>query len=136
MSIFKLPDENYKYGLSYNSNFNNQLLSGINSGLLFYNYQKDTQLYRPTDMKPLDKISFDVINDDLDKYNNNYSKSDDLYNNSKASVASAIAGISKSGDDIVQKITDEIKKVFTFDTSGLKTYASLFLLFIIFYKKI
>ena len=136
MSIFKLPDENYKYGLSYNSNFNNQLLSGINAGLSLYNKEKDTQLYRPTDVKPLDAVNFDVINDDLDRYDNNYSKSDDVYNNSKATVAGAIAGIRKSGDDIVQRIIDEIKKLFTFDTSGVKTYIGAFLLFIIIMKKI
>jgi len=136
MSHFRLPDEAYKYGLSYNSNFNNQLLSGINQGLSLYDRDTDTKLYRPTDVKPLDKVNFDVINDDLDKYDKNYNKQDNLYNNSKATVAGAIAGFNKSADDYIQRIINEIKKLFTFDTSGLKTYAGLFILFLIAYKKI
>jgi hypothetical protein len=93
MSIYRLPDEAYKYGLSYNSNFNNQLLAGINAGLSLYDRDNDTKLYRPTNLKPLDAVDFDVINKDLDKYDNNYNKQDDIYNNSKASVSGALAGL-------------------------------------------
>ena len=77
--IFRLPDDNYKYGLSYNSNFNNQMMKGINSGLSLYDRDYDTTLYRATNLKPLDNVSFDKINDDLDKYENNYNKQDDIY---------------------------------------------------------
>ena len=47
-----------------------------------------------------------------------------------------VEGINKSADDYIQRIINEIKKLFTFDTSGLKTYAGLFILFLIAYKKI
>ena len=87
-TIKLLPDDNYKYNISRNINFNNQLLSGINSGLSLYDKETDTQLYRPSDIKPLDRVSFDDINKKLE---NNYSKNDDLYNNSKSSVAGVIA---------------------------------------------
>ena len=133
-SFYRLPDNNYKYGLSYNSNFNNQLLSGINQGLSLYDRDTDTKLYRPTDVKPLDKVNFDVINDDLDKYDKNYNKQDNLYNNSKATVAGAIAGLSKSTDDTIEKLKSDIKNLFNFD--GLKTYIGVFLVFLIIYKKI
>ena len=136
MSRFRLPNDQYKYTQSSYSSFNNQLLSGINSGLSLYDTVNDTKLYKPTNWKPLDSISFDEINNDLDKYDKDYNKQDDIYHNSKSSVAGAIAGISKSADDTVQKIINEIKKIFTFDTSGIKTYAGLFLLFLIVYKKL
>ena len=71
MSRYRLPNEDYKYELSLYSNFNNQLLSGINSGLSLYNKETDTKLYRPTNTKPLDAVNFDVINEDLDKYDKN-----------------------------------------------------------------
>ena len=134
MSTYRLPNDNYKYELSLYSNFNNTLLSGINSGLSLYDIKTDTKLYRPTDTKPLDAVSFDKINEDLDKYDKNYNKQDDIYHNSKASVAGAIAAIGQTGDDWIQKIINEIKKFFNFD--GLKTYAGLFLAFLIVYKKI
>ena len=128
-TIKLLPDDNYKYNISRNINFNNQLLSGINSGLSLYDKETDTQLYRPSDTKPLDRVSFDDINKKLE---NNYSKNDDLYNNAKSSVAGVITGINKTGDDTI----NEIKKLFAFDSSGLKTYIGMFLIFLIIYKKI
>ena len=134
MSSYRLPNEEWKYRQSLYSSFNNQLLSGINSGLSLYDKDTDTKLYKNTDWKPLDKVNFDTINNDLDKYDKNYNKQDDLYNNSKASVAGAIAGISKSTDDNVDNIKNSLKNIFNFE--GLKTYLGLFLLFMIVYKKI
>jgi len=136
MSHFRLPDEYYKNGLVYNASFNNELLSGINQGLSLYSKEQDTKLYRPLDVKPLEKVNFDVINNDLDKYDKNYNKQDDLYNNSKSTVAGAIAGISKSTDDVIEKLEYDIKNLFNFDTSGFKTYIGVFLVFLIIYKKI
>jgi hypothetical protein len=52
---------------------------GINSGLSIYDRDYDATLYRATNLKPLDNVSFDKINDDLDKYENNYNKQDDIY---------------------------------------------------------
>jgi hypothetical protein len=75
-----------------------------------------------------------VINDDLDKYDKNYTKNDDIYNNTKASVSGAIAGLSKSTDDTIEKLKSDIKNLFNFD--GLKTYIGVFLVFLIIYKKI
>ena len=132
MSRYRLPNEDWKYKESLYSNFNNQLLSGINSGLSLYDRETDTKLYKNTDWKPLDAVNFDVINNDLDKYDTNYNKQDDLYNNSKASIAGAIAGINKSTDDTIENLKNDIKNLFNFD--GLKTYAGLFLLFLILIK--
>ena len=130
MSSYRLPSEDWKFKQSLFSNFNNQLLAGHNQGLSLYNYDTDTNLYKNTDTKPLDAVSFDVINNDLDKYDNNYNKQDDIYHNSKASISGAISAIGQTGDDYIQRTINEIKKLFTFDTSGLKTYGGLFILFI------
>ena len=134
MSTYRLPNEEWKYRQSLYSNFNNQLLSGINSGLSLYDRDTDTKLYKNTDWKPLDKVNFDVINDDLDKYDKNYNKQDDIYNNSKSAIAGVIAGINKSTDDTIENIKDSLNNILNFD--GIKTYLGLFLLFLIEYKKI
>ena len=131
MSSYRLPSDSYKYELSLYSNFNNQLLAGHNQGLSLYNYDTDTNLYKNTDTRPLDAVSFDVINNDLDKYDNNYNKQDDIYHNSKATVAGVIAGISKTIDNSLEKVKNDI-----FNFEGMKTYIGLFLLFLIAYKKI
>ena len=81
----------------------------------------------------MDAISFDTINNDLDKYDKNYNLNDDIYHNSKSSVAGVIAGISKTIDNSLEKVKNDI---FNFDTSGLKTYGGLFLVFLIIMKKI
>ena len=129
MSSYRLPNEDYKYQLSLFSNFNNQLLSGINSGLSLYDKDTDTKLYKPTDYKPLDDVNFNTINNDLDKYDKNYNINDDIYNNSKSSVAGVIAGISKTIDNSLEKVKNDI-----FNFEGIKTYAGLFLLFLILIK--
>jgi hypothetical protein len=134
MSTYRLPNEEWKYRQSLYSSFNNQLLAGHNQGLALYNYDTDTKLYKNTDYKPLDKVNFDTINNDLDKYDKNYNKQDDIYNNSKSAVAGVIAGINKSTDDTVDNIKNSLKNLFNFE--GLKTYVGLFLLFLIVYKKI
>ena len=96
MSNQYLPSESWKYKQSLYSNFNNQLLSGINSGLSLYDRETDTTLYKSTDYKPLDNVNFDDINQ---KLKDNYSKNDDIYNNVKASVSGLLSGVSNSIDN-------------------------------------
>lgn len=127
---YRLPNDQYKYTQSLYSNFNNQLLSGINSGLSLYDRDRDTKLYKPTDWKPLDAVSFDKINEDLDKYEKNYTKNDDIFNNTKSYVEGAIAGLNKSTDDSL----NSLKNLFNFDLSSFKIYGLLLFIFLIIRK--
>jgi hypothetical protein len=74
MSNKYLPSDSWRYQQSLYSNFNNNLLSGINQGLSLYSPEKDITLYKPLDYKPLDNISFDNINQKIDENNNLYNK--------------------------------------------------------------
>ena len=134
-----LPNEEWKYRQSINSNFNNQLLSAYNQGFSLYDRETDTKLYRETDYKPLDRLNFDDIND---KLKSNYSKNDDVYNNSKSFVYGFVDQINNSTKNTtdnakkeISKATDaikhEIKNLFNIDTSNLKIYGGLLILFII-----
>uniref|UniRef100_A0A6C0EE57 Uncharacterized protein n=1 Tax=viral metagenome TaxID=1070528 RepID=A0A6C0EE57_9ZZZZ len=130
----RLPDDYYKYQLSFNSNFNNQLLKGINSNLSLYDRDYDTKLYRPTNMKPLDAISFDKINENLDKYDKNYTKQDDIFHNSKSAISGAISGFNEKIENSVDNVKNDLKNLFNIDTSGLKIYGLLLFIFL-FLKK-
>ena len=133
-NIIRLPDDIYKYQLSYNSNFNNQLLNGINNGLSLYDRDYDTTLYRPTDTKPIDVLSFDEINKNLDKYEQNYNKQDDIYNNSKAAISGAISGFNSKVENSFENLKNDLKNSFNIDTSGLKIYGLLLFVFLLLKK--
>jgi len=134
MSSIRLPDDNYKYGLSYNSNFNNQLIKAHNMGFALYDRDYDMKLYRPTDLKPLDAISFDQINENLDKYDKNYNKQDDIFNNSKSAVAGAISGFNQKVENSLENVKNDIKNLFNIDTNAIKLYGGLILLYLILKK--
>ena len=56
----------YRYKLSLYSNFNNELMSGINQGLSLYSPQEDLKLYKTIDTKPLDEVNKNI--DDNKKF--------------------------------------------------------------------
>ncbi len=89
----RLPNDIWKFQQTSYSSFNNELLSGINSGLSLYSPNIDSKLYKNTDLKPIENISFDKINENLDKYDINYNKQDDIYNNTKAYIEGAVSAI-------------------------------------------
>ena len=72
-----LPNQSWIYQQSLYSNFNNNLLSGINSGLSLYDPEYDKTLYKPLDTKTLQNTNFDDINIRL-------KKNDDIYENVKS----------------------------------------------------
>ena len=120
-----LPSESWKYQQTLYSNFNNNLISGINQGLSLYNPEKDLTLYKQIDTKPLDSINFDNINKKLDENNN-------LYNNAKSTVSGGLSGlIQGSGEGFNNYISNTLG----IDSNGIKTYIGLFLIFLLIYKK-
>ena len=126
-----LPSSEYQYKLYFDSGFNNTLLKGINQGFSLYNQVDDLKLYRPIDGKPLslDNVNFNEINKKLEE---NFSKNDDIYNNTKSLVKGTVDGIGKSLSNPFTETFEKIKNSFNID--GVKTYIGLFLLFIIFTK--
>ena len=84
MSNYKINDE-WRYKQSLYSNFNNQLMNGLNQGLNLYNPEKDLTLYKNTDLKPLENIKLDnrINNDNNDNNDINDKKKfnfKDLFN--------------------------------------------------------
>ena len=55
-------DYDYRYKLSLYSNFNNDLMNGINQGLSLYSPQEDLKLYKTIDTKPLDEVNKKIDN--------------------------------------------------------------------------
>ncbi len=126
MSNKYLPSDSWKYNQSLYSSFNNELLSGLSQGLNLYGPEQDLTLYKKTDISKLDNISFDKINKQIDE-------NEDLYNNAKSTVSGGISGVlSGAGEGINKFILNSLG----IDVNSLKTYAVLFLAFLIFYKKI
>lgn len=121
-----LPSDSYKYQLSLYSSFNNDLLRGMSQGLSLYNPEKDLTLYKPIDTKPLDNVSFDKINKQIDE-NDNY------FNNAKSIISGSLSGAMEgSGNGLNKFITNTIG----IDSNGIKTYIGLFLVFLLLYKKL
>lgn len=65
-------DYNYRYKLSLYSNFNNELMSGINQGLSLYSPQEDLKLYKTIDTKPLDEVNKKIEGANLGGQKNNF----------------------------------------------------------------
>ncbi len=126
MSNKYLPSDSWKYQQSLYSNFNNSLLSGLNQGLNLYDPQTDLTLYKKTDISKLDNISFDKINKQIDE-------NDNLYNNAKSTISGGLSGVLGGTGDGLNKF---ISNTLGIDSSGIKTYIGLFLVFLLIYKKL
>ncbi len=121
-----LPSNSYKYQQSLYSSFNNELIKGHNQGLALYDYNSDLNLYKPLNFKPLDNINFDEVNERL-KNNEN------LYENTKSSISGALSGLLEGTGKGLNEFTSKFLGI---DSSGIKTYIGLLLLFLLIYKKI
>ena len=128
MSNRYLPSDSWKYKQSLYSSFNNNLLSGLSQGLNLYDPQTDLTLYKNTNISKLDNVSFDQINKDIDT-------NDNLFNNSKSTISGGISGTLEGiGDGLGKGIHNFLYNLI--NVEGLKTYAGIFLLFLIVYKKL
>ena len=80
MSYLYLPNDRYKNKLVLYNDFNSDLIRGISQGLSIRDNppEKDLELYKNIDTKPLEEISFDNINNkikDIENDSNNVLKS-------------------------------------------------------------
>jgi hypothetical protein len=132
-----LPNDSYKYQQSLYNSFNNQLIKGMSQGLSLYSPDEDLKLYKPLNFKPLDNVSFNQINKKIDENNS-------LFNNAKAVISGAIEGTADSGSNALNNVLGKagegfsnfFKNALGIDQKEILTYAGLFLLFMIIYKKI
>ena len=135
-----LPSDSWKYQQSLYSSFNNELIKGHNSGLALYDYDTDLNLYKQTDYKPLDAVSFDKTNKLIDE-------NDNLYNNAKSVISGAIQGTVEGGSNafniVLEKFGEGLntfaKKVIGIDNLDFKPYilggGVLILIFFVLNKK-
>jgi len=132
-----LPNDSWKYQQSLYSNFNNNLLSGISSGLSLYSPEEDIKLYKPLDYKTLDNLSFDDINKKIDENNS-------LFNNAKSIIEGTISGTAAGGSDGINIVFEKLgvginkfaNEAFGFEGNGIYIFMGLFLTGIIIIKKI
>ena len=135
----KLPSFEYQKDLYYKTEFNNELLRGINQGLSLYSPEIDTQLYRPPDVKQIDpdKINFDKLNTEIQGYRDNQN---DIYNNVKGAIEGSLDGIVSGTNNLSNKINNGFSNAFDSIKNTLNVdwykYLGLFILFLIVYKKI
>jgi hypothetical protein len=121
-----LPSDSYKQQLSLYSSFNNNLLSGLSQGLNLYSPQQDLTLYKQIDTKPLDNVSFDKINKQIDDNEN-------IFNNVKSTISGGLSGTLEGVSDGLNKF---MVNSLGLDSNAIKTYIGILLLFIIILKKI
>ena len=132
-----LPNDSWKYQQSLYSNFNNNLLSGISSGLSLYSPEEDIKLYKPLDYKTLDNLSFDDINKKIDENNS-------LFNNAKSIIEGTISGTAAGGSDGINIVFEKLgvginkfaKEAFGLEGNNIYIFMGLFLSGIIIIKKI
>jgi hypothetical protein len=123
--MYKINND-WKYKQSLYSNFNNELMSGINQGLSLYNPKDDLKLYKPIDLKPLDDIKSDDnknINEDnkTNKDKKEFSFTDLL--NSLLMPSPIIGG--NLGTDLVNYHNYKIGNDKEFNSDTLKFYKPL-----------
>ena len=132
-----LPSDSYKNQLSLYNNFNNQLISGHNSGLALYNYDTDMTLYKKLDIKPLDNVNFDTINKKI-------KENDNIYNKVKSVVSGGINGAAQGGSDafntvlhkLGEGVGDFFRSLFGLNSSNITTAMGFLLISFIILKKI
>jgi hypothetical protein len=108
--------------------------------LALYDYDTDLNLYKQTDYKPLDAVSFDNTNKLIDE-------NDNLYNNAKSVISGAIQGTVEGGSNafniVLEKFGEGLntfaKKVIGIDNLDFKPYilggGVLILIFFVLNKK-
>ena len=126
----KLPSFKWQREKELVNSFNNNLVDGFKSNLTLYSPEDDLKLFNKLD---LDAISTENVN--FDKVNaitqENYSKNDDIYNNTKAVISGVIDQVNKTTNDAV----DNLKNIFNIDLSNLKLYGGLILVFLLLNNK-
>jgi hypothetical protein len=124
----RLPNFAYQYKLDLHSNFNNQLMAGINSGLSLYDTEQDTKLYKNTDTTEIStrKMNFDDINKELDEKGK-------AYNQGKQLIKGAIDKIKDVTSDTEKNIKEFLSNLFKISPE-YKLMAVAILVFIVLRK--
>ena len=121
-----LPSESWKYQQSLYNSFNNNLLSGLQQGLTLYSPDEDIKLFKPLEIKPLDKVNFDDINKKIEE-------NDNIYNNVKATVSGGLNGLLGDAGKNLNTFFGDLLGV---DESKIKTYLVISLISIVILKKL
>ena len=130
---YKLPDYNWQVRTELVNNFNNQLVKGFSQGLSIRNPEQDVKLFNNLNLEAIstENVNFDKVNEITQK---NYSHNDDIYHNARSSVAGFVDQVNKTGEDTVDNIKQYIKDLFNIDTTNLKIYGGILILFYILNK--
>ena len=126
---FKLPTLKWQQKTEVINDFNNNLVAGFKSNLTLYSPEQDLKLFNNLDLEPIrsSNVNFDKVNAITQ---DNYSRNDDIYNNTKSVISGVVDQVNKTTNDTV----DNLKNIFNIDLSNLKIYGGLILLFILLNK--
>ncbi len=86
---YKLPNFSWQKRTEVINDFNNNLVAGFKSNLTLYSPEEDLKLFNNLDLEPIstEKVNFDKVNAITQE---NYSKNDDIYNNTKSVISGVI----------------------------------------------
>lgn len=126
---YKLPSFQWQKQTEIVNDFNNELVRGFSKGLSLYSPEQDLKLFNKLDLEPIrtDNVNFDKINAITQE---NYNKNDDIYNNTKSVIAGVVDQINKTSNDTLENL----KNTFNIETSNIKVYIGLFIMFLIINK--
>ena len=127
---FKLPSFSWQQKTELKNDFNNELVKGFQSGLNLISPEQDLKLFNNLDLEPIrsTNVNFDKVNVIVE---GNYTKNDDIYNNTKAVISGVVDQVNKTTNDTV----DNFKNIFNIDLSNLKIYGGLLILFLLLNRK-
>ena len=127
---FKLPSFSWQQKTELKNDFNNELVKGFQSNLTLISPEQDLKLFNNLDLEPIrsSNVNFDKVNAITQE---NYSRNDDIYNNTKAVISGVVDQVNKTSNDTL----DNLKNIFNIDLSNLKIYGGLLILFLLLNRK-
>ena len=123
---YKLPSFEWQKRTELINSFNNNLVDGFKSNLTLYSPEQDLKLFNNLDLQPIstENVNFDKVNAITQE---NYSKNDDIYHNTRSAIAGVVDQVNKTSNDTL----NNLKNIFNVDLSNLKIYGGLLVLFIL-----
>ncbi len=108
----RLPDDKWKNQLIYKNAFNSNLISGMQQNLTLYSPDFDVKLYNFLDTKPIENLSFNDINRELDDRDNYFQKGTNLINGIVQGLNNVTDGTEKNIKNMFSNISNDIKLIF------------------------
>ena len=100
----RLPNDSYRMDLIYKNSFNSNLISGMQQGLSLYSPDQDIKLYNYLDTRPIEKVNFNNINNELDEKGT-------AYNQGKQVINGLVNALNDATNDTEQNLKNFFKNI-------------------------